>query len=71
MRDNACRRMLHHHTFTTASLLDLLEHAGFEVLTAQTRYPHDIYALARVYKAPRPFDRTEALRSSPFRRARA
>jgi SAM-dependent methyltransferase len=46
-RSNPSTRALHHHTFTTPSLLALLDRAGLELLVCETRFPHDIYALAR------------------------
>jgi SAM-dependent methyltransferase len=46
-RDNLSTRVLHHHVFSTPSLLALLDHAGLELLAAEARYPHDIYVLAR------------------------
>jgi len=46
-RSNPSTRALHHHTFTTPSLLALLDRAGLELLACETRFPHDIYALAR------------------------
>ena len=46
-RENVDTRTLHHHTFTTPSLLALLDRAGLELLFAETRFPHDIYALGR------------------------
>lgn len=46
-RDNARTRLLHHHVFTTPSLLALLDHAGLELLAAEARHPHDVYVLAR------------------------
>jgi SAM-dependent methyltransferase len=46
-RANATTRVLHHHTFTTPALLALLDHAGLELLCAETRRPHDIYVLGR------------------------
>lgn len=71
-RDNANTRLLHHHVFTTPSLLALLDHAGLELLAAQTRFPHDIYVLARF--APERPDNTAFLaahRRSPFASDRA
>jgi SAM-dependent methyltransferase len=68
-RENASTRVLHHHTFTTGSLLALLDHAGLELLAAETRFPHDIYVLGRW---PRAGERPEngeflaARRPSPF-----
>jgi SAM-dependent methyltransferase len=44
---NATHRLLHHHTFTTLSLVELLHCAGLRVLAAETRLPHDIYLLAQ------------------------
>jgi SAM-dependent methyltransferase len=46
-RDNPATRTLHHHTFTTPSLLALLDHAGLELVACETRFPHDIYVLGR------------------------
>lgn len=46
-RENLTTRVLHHHTFTTASLLELLDYAGLELQAVETRFPHDIYVLAR------------------------
>jgi SAM-dependent methyltransferase len=46
-RENPNTRTLHHHTFTTPSLLGMLDHAGLELLAAETRFPHDIYVLGR------------------------
>jgi SAM-dependent methyltransferase len=68
-RDNAHTRLLHHHTFTTPSLLALLEHAGLEILAAEARLPHDIYVLGRFAEAGSvsPAAR-DAVRRSPFRR---
>lgn len=72
--DNLAHRAIHHHTFTTRSLLAMLDHAGLELLAAEVRWPHDIYALARFpfHTAPRPdnarlLDPRAALpRRSPF-----
>lgn len=47
LRENAHTRLLHHHTFTTASLIELLDHAGLQVLAAEARLPHDIYVFGR------------------------
>lgn len=46
-RDNLNTRLLHHHVFNTSSLLALLDHAGLELLACETRFPHDVYVLAR------------------------
>jgi SAM-dependent methyltransferase len=46
-RSNLATRVLHHHTFTTFTLLELLDHAGLELIGVETRFPHDIYVLGR------------------------
>jgi SAM-dependent methyltransferase len=46
-RGNAVTRVLHHHTFTTPGLLQLLDYAGVELVAVETRFPHDIYVLGR------------------------
>jgi SAM-dependent methyltransferase len=74
-RDNLTHRAIHHHTFTTPSLLAMLDHAGLELLAAEARWPHDIYVLARfpAAGAERPDNgrfvgpRGRATRRSPFR----
>jgi SAM-dependent methyltransferase len=69
-RENPSRRLLHHHTFTTRSLMRLLDRAGLQLLAAETRFPHDIYVLGRW---PGAGERAEnaafiaARRPSPFR----
>ena len=42
-RDNARTRLLHHHVFTTPSLLALLDRAGLQIDAVEPRRPHDIY----------------------------
>ena len=44
---NATTRVVHHHVFSTASLLELIDYAGLKILEHTTRFPHDIYVLAR------------------------
>lgn len=69
-RENASTRLLHHHTFTTPSLLALLDYAGLELLAAETRFPHDIYVLGRWPAADERAQNAAFLatpRSSPFR----
>jgi SAM-dependent methyltransferase len=69
-RRNPSTRLLHHHTFTTQSLLDLLDHAGLELVAAETRFPCDIYALGRWAAPGREPDNgpfLAARRRSPFR----
>ncbi|MEA2313547.1 MAG: hypothetical protein QOI03_239 [Solirubrobacteraceae bacterium] len=65
-RSNASTRLLHHHTFTTPSLLSLLDHAGLELIAAQTRMPHDIYVLGR-WPAGEHAPENAAFRSSSLR----
>jgi len=70
LRQNEHTRLLHHHTFTTASLIDLLGHAGLQLAAAETRLPHDIYAIGRwLPDGEQPDNRRFALaaRRSPFR----
>ena len=71
-RDNLRHRVLHHHVFTTASLVEVLAYAGVEVLAVETRYPHDIWVAGRFARtgAVRA-DLGAALRRSPFRVDRA
>jgi SAM-dependent methyltransferase len=73
-RENESTRVLHHHTFTTPSLLGLLDHAGLQLLEVETRHPHDIYVLGS-WPAPRerPENAVELSRPrrSPFARDRA
>jgi SAM-dependent methyltransferase len=74
-RDNLAHRAIHHHTFTTSSLLAMLDRAGLELLAAETRWPHDIYVLARFPAAGEPLPDNArylgrgapAVRRSPFR----
>jgi SAM-dependent methyltransferase len=68
-RSNPTTRVLHHHTFTTRSLLGLLDYAGLELLAVETRFPHDIYVLGRWPPAGAQADNTAFLaqtRRSPF-----
>jgi SAM-dependent methyltransferase len=67
---NASTRLLHHHTFTTPSLLALLDHAGLELRAVETRHPHDIYVLARWPsdgERPDNLGLLKEVRRSPFR----
>lgn len=73
-RDNLHTRMLHHHVFTTGSLLALLDRAGLQLLEVEPRRPHDIYVLARWVSPGVPVDNDRLLgpdarwrRNSPFR----
>lgn len=50
--DNFHTRVLHHHVFTTDSLLGLLDHAGIELLVVEVRFPHDIYVLGQFATRP-------------------
>jgi SAM-dependent methyltransferase len=75
-RDNVTHRVLHHHVFTTPSLLQLLDAAGLQLLAVEVRYPHDIYVLGH-WAAHAPDNRRFLLahpaysRTSPFRIDRA
>jgi len=65
-RDNPRTRLLHHHVFTTGSLLALLDHAGLEIVAVETRRPQDVYVLGRWAEAP---DNAAMLaRDAPWRR---
>jgi SAM-dependent methyltransferase len=73
-RNNPATRLLHHHTFTTPSLLELLDYAGLELVAAETRFPHDIYVIGRWTSADGRPDNTKFLATrqrSPFRADRA
>jgi SAM-dependent methyltransferase len=68
-RENVRHRMLHHHVFTTRSLVELLAHAGVDVHAVEVRYPHDIYVVGRFASAPadpEPAALAAALRRSPL-----
>lgn len=71
LQENKRTRMLHHHTFTTASLVEILGHAGLQVLALEARLPHDIYVLGRWASPSEPPDNQRiaiaAARRSPFR----
>jgi SAM-dependent methyltransferase len=70
-RENASTRVLHHHTFTTPSLLRLLDHAGLQLLAVEARRPHDIYVLGSWPAAGERPDNARELRRrrrSPFSR---
>jgi SAM-dependent methyltransferase len=51
-RDNVRTRVLHHHVFTTESLLALLDRAAVQLEAVEVRHPHDIYVIGHF--APRP-----------------
>jgi SAM-dependent methyltransferase len=73
--ENAQRRAMHHHVFTTRSLLALLDHVGLELVAVEARWPHDIYVLGRLPSLgePAPANTSKLaadadfLRRSPFR----
>jgi SAM-dependent methyltransferase len=68
-KENVNSRVLHHHTFTTRSLLTLLDYNGLELLACEVRYPHDIYVLGRWPEDNQPVDNSEFLAArhpSPF-----
>lgn len=72
-RDNLRHRVLHHHVFTTASLVELLVHAGIAIESVEVRHPHDVYVAGRFATSGSvdPELLRRALRASPFRRDRA
>jgi SAM-dependent methyltransferase len=73
-RANPQHRVLHHHVFTTASLIRALAYAGITVDAVETRFPHDIYVAGRFAEAPAAVDASlleTALRTSPFSSDRA
>jgi SAM-dependent methyltransferase len=51
-RDNVSTRVLHHHVFTTESLLALLDRAAIQLEAVEVRHPHDIYVIGRFVSAP-------------------
>ena len=69
---NAEFRSIHHHVFDTRLVVDVVCHAGFELVAAEGLEPYHIVVLARkpvAGAAASPFDRDmlrEALRTSPF-----
>lgn len=46
-RDNARTRSVHHHVFTTRTVVELLDHCGWELAVVFPRRPYDIFCLAR------------------------
>ena len=46
-RSNVSTRVVHHHVFSTSSLLAMIDYVGLEILQHTTRFPHDIYVLGR------------------------
>lgn len=69
--DNLHNRTVHHHVFTARSALAMLDHVGLELLHAEVRYPHDIYALGswRGPDEPRPDNAAMLDPGVPFARA--
>jgi SAM-dependent methyltransferase len=73
--DNPRNRAMHHHVFTTRSALVMLDHMGLDLSRVETRWPHDIYVLARLPAAgdlppdntPQLSARAGFLARSPFR----
>lgn len=68
--DNSRNRAMHHHVFTTRSALLLLDHVGLDLLRVESRWPHDIYVLARLPAAeePRPENTPQLSTGAPFLR---
>jgi SAM-dependent methyltransferase len=75
MARNLAERQMHHHVFTTRSVLRVLDHVGLAVVHAETLWPHDVVALARLPAPGEPppdnagwlAASAPALRTSPFR----
>ena len=73
--DNPANRAMHHHVFTTRSALRLLDHMNLHPINVETRWPHDIYVLARRLRSGHAFTNERhslsaeaaSLRGSPFR----
>ncbi len=73
--ENPVNRAMHHHVFTTRSALELLDHVGLDLVAVESRWPHDIYVLARKPEPDEPVSdnrqqldpRASFLQSSPFR----
>ena len=53
---NFQNRCIHHHVFTTPSLLRVLDHVGLEIHTVEPTYPHHIIVLAHKPSAEAPPD---------------
>jgi hypothetical protein len=71
--DNVHNRCLHHHVFDTASVVDLLDHVGVQILSVDPVLPSFVAALARKPAAGAPADNArfraadaEFRRTSPF-----
>jgi SAM-dependent methyltransferase len=69
-RDNLWNRTLHHHVFTTASVIDCVLEKDWEIDAVTVRRPYHIIVLARHQEGPRrPFplaERAAVMRASPF-----
>jgi SAM-dependent methyltransferase len=67
-RQNLRYRLIHHHVFTTTSLVRALVHAGVEIDALEVRYPHDIWLAGRFGESGAVrVDLQDALLRSPFR----
>lgn len=69
-RENLEHRVLHHHVFSTPSLVALLAHAGVVIEAVEARHPHDIYVAGHFGEKPAAVDPAvlrRAQRRSPFR----
>jgi SAM-dependent methyltransferase len=63
--DNVHTRVLHHHVFDLEVAISVTEEAGWGVIRAEARWPHDIFVVAQPRGAEPPASRT-ALGTSPF-----
>ena len=73
-RDNPTHRAVHHHVFTTRSLLQLLDRCDLCIQAVAARLPGDVFVLAQVLADGEAADnaawlvpRARPLRRSPFR----
>jgi SAM-dependent methyltransferase len=72
-RNNVHHRVIHHHTFTTRSLVELVDFLELQLVAVEARWPHDIYCLARLRPTGEQINNNAFLaadagflRSSPF-----
>jgi SAM-dependent methyltransferase len=68
-RENLATRGMHHHTFTSRSVVEVCQAAGLAVVMLRPKLPLDIFCLCAVGEGREPIDAaalTKALRRSPF-----
>jgi SAM-dependent methyltransferase len=64
-RRNFENRCLHHHVFDTRSAVDMIHHAGLQIVFVQALAPHDIVILARKLSADEVLQNQAFLCSAP------